>query len=217
MMRIIKAARGRITGHFGDQDVPGANVRSHLGIDIGHGDMTAADLRVGAPAPGTVTAAGWSGTYGNRIIIDHGLDADGVHWASLLAHQDAFKTAVGTTVTYDTEIGVMGSTGGNWPVHLHQELRRNGRPVDPEPFLTSTAGLTPTPIPPVPATRKARTVFAFIRQNSDGEIALVDGQKSTYRLLTNGEWLGYAARGEKYADLAPSEYQNTLSKLQKVS
>lgn len=146
-MRIIKGAPGRITGHFGDKGVPGANVPSHLGMDIGHGEMTAADLRVGAPAPGTVTAAGWFGTYGNRIIIDHGRDAAGVRWESLLAHLRTFKTTVGKVIpAYDVEVAVMGGTGGDWPVHLHQELRRNGVPVNPELYLTSLAGLIPNPI-----------------------------------------------------------------------
>lgn len=145
-MKIIKGAHGRITGHFGDTGVPGAHVPAHLGMDIGHGDMTAADLRVGAPAPGTVTAAGWYGTYGNRIIIDHGRDAAGVRWESLLAHLASFKTSVGKVTTYDTEVGVMGDTGGDWPVHLHQELRRNGVPVNPENYLSTLAELGRTPL-----------------------------------------------------------------------
>lgn len=138
-MRIIKGARGNLTGHFGDTGVPGAHVPKHLGMDIGHGNMTPADLRVGAPAPGIITAAGQSGTYGNRIIINHGRDDDGVLWETLLAHLSAFTQTSGP-VDYDTHIATMGNTGGSWPVHLHQELRRNGIPVDPEDHLTAAAG-----------------------------------------------------------------------------
>lgn len=131
-MNIIKGARGRITGQFGDQNVPGANVRSHLGIDIGHGDMTPADLRVIAPAGGQVTIVGAYGSYGNRIVIEHGNG-----WSTLLAHLERIDVAPGPIAVGD-DIGEMGSTGGDWPVHLHQELRRYGVPVDPEPYLTST-------------------------------------------------------------------------------
>lgn len=138
-MQIIKASRGRITGHFGDKNVPGANVPSHLGMDLGHGDGTDDDLRIVAPADGIVTAAGPYGSYGNRIIIDHG---EG--WTSLLAHNARILVAVGAKVTRGDlrrardQIAVMGSTGGNWAVHCHQELRFNGVPVNPEDYLTTT-------------------------------------------------------------------------------
>lgn len=141
-MQIIKAARGNLTGHFGDTDVPGANVKEHGGMDIGHGDMTADDLRVIAPASGTVTFEGFYGTYGLCIIIDHG---DG--WESLLGHLDETHVSAGATVALGQDIAVMGDSGGDWPVHLHQELRRFGVQLNPEHYLTSTpAGGTGTPI-----------------------------------------------------------------------
>lgn len=116
----------------------------HLGIDIGHGDMTADDLKVIAPAAGTVTAVGEQGTYGLRVIIDHGDE-----YSSLLAHlsSSAFVT-FGQKIAQGGRVGVMGHSGGDWPVHLHQELRLHGIPIDPEPFLTGTAGTTTTPTDP---------------------------------------------------------------------
>lgn len=140
-MQIIKTARGRITGHFGDQNVPGANVARHTGTDIGHGDMTPDDLRLVAPAAGTVTAAGRWGTYGNRVEIDHGGG-----WSSLIAHMERIDVEVGEQLAQRADIGVMGSTGGNWPVHAHQELRYRGTPVDAENYFTATSaagGATP--------------------------------------------------------------------------
>ncbi|MEF3405782.1 murein hydrolase activator EnvC family protein [Agromyces sp. CCNWLW203] len=175
-MRIIKAARGRVTGQFGDRNVPGANVPAHLGMDLGHGDMTPDDLRVGAPAPGTVTAAGWSGTYGNRLIINHGRDAGGDRWESLLAHLSAFRVGVGAELgTYGAECAVMGGTGGNWPVHLHQELRRNGVPVNPEHYLASLAELEATPLVPEPEPIPKEDIMALIRTEQHGHYTAVPG------------------------------------------
>lgn len=142
-MQIIKGARGRITGHFGDEDVPGAHVSRHLGTDIGHGDSTPADLRVGAPAAGTITFAGRRGTYGNCIIIDHGQG-----WTSLLAHLARILQGSGP-VTQNSEVGVMGNTGGDWPVHLHQEIRHWGITEDAEAHLTDPAALNQNGLPPM--------------------------------------------------------------------
>lgn len=133
-MRIIKAARGRITSPFGAVNVPGANVSRHLGMDLGHGDMTPADLEVVAPASGIVTAVGLQGTYGLRVVIQHGGG-----WSSLLAHLAAADVAVGDQVTQGQPLATMGSSGGDWPVHLHQELRLDGVPVNPEDHLTAAA------------------------------------------------------------------------------
>lgn len=159
-MQIIKAARGNITGHFGDENVTGAHVKRHGGMDIGHGNETADDLRVIAPASGTIVFAGRLGTYGNCIQIDHG---DG--WGSLLAHLAGFKQT-GGEVSQGEHIATMGDTGGDWPVHLHQELRRNGVQLDPEDYLASTpAGGTGTPITP---TTGAETMGLVVKIK-DGE------------------------------------------------
>ncbi|OOB91181.1 M23 family metallopeptidase [Rathayibacter sp. VKM Ac-2630] len=138
-MRIIKAARGRMTSPFGAKNVPGANVKSHGGTDWGHGNATKDDLRIVAPAAGTVTVAGWFGTYGNRIVIDHGRDENGDHWETLIAHLAEFLAEVGEWVEQAEEVGVMGNTGTKY-VHCHQELRKNGRQVDPALYLVATGG-----------------------------------------------------------------------------
>lgn len=131
-MRLIKTARGRVTTEHGEDIGRGF---LHRGIDIGHGDATAADLRLVAPAGGRVTAAGWDGTYGNRVIITH---PDGT--SSLIAHMARILVGVGDELDQGDDIGVMGSTGGPWAVHAHQEYRVDGIAVDPIPYMTATAG-----------------------------------------------------------------------------
>lgn len=125
-MKIIHGARGRITTRF-HEDIGRGFL--HRGIDLGHGEGTPDDLAVYAPADGKVIAVGRDGTYGNRIILDHG---DG--WTSLLAHLASWTVHLGDVVHMRDLIAEMGNTGTVF-VHLHQELRLFGQWVDPELYL----------------------------------------------------------------------------------
>ncbi|GAB3125952.1 M23 family metallopeptidase [Glaciibacter psychrotolerans] len=147
MARLIKTARGGITSEHGESV---GRTNPHVGIDIGHGNSTADDLRMVAPADGRVTYAGWSkgSTYGNHVIITH---ADGT-W-SRIAHMDSLAVKVGDTVTQGQTIGVMGRTGGPWGskagwfVHGHQEYHlADGRAVNPLDYMSTTAATGTTPL-----------------------------------------------------------------------
>lgn len=129
LMQIIHCARGRITTRFAEDIGRGF---PHRGIDLGHGDATVDDLRIVAPAAGRVVAAGRDGSYGNRVIIDHGAG-----WTSLIAHLSSYNVRVGQDVEQGKSIAVMGNTGTVY-VHAHQELRLNGVWVDPELHLSTT-------------------------------------------------------------------------------
>jgi len=98
----------------------------HPGIDIGAG--------MGAPiyaaASGRVILAGYSGGYGNLIVIDHG---NGL--ATAYAHQSRLAASVGQDVSQGDVIGYVGSTGFSTGPHLHFEVRVNGSPVDPMGYL----------------------------------------------------------------------------------
>lgn len=98
----------------------------HEGVDM------AGKLRseVLAPAPGTVTFAGWKGGYGRAIEIDHGLGI-----TTRYAHLNAINVKVGDVVDYRQEIGKLGSSGRSSGPHVHFEVRYNGRPLDPMAFL----------------------------------------------------------------------------------
>jgi len=103
----------------------------HTGLDL-----ASSNTRIGAAADGVVAAVG-SGTtgYGNYVIIAHG---GGI--VTLYGHLAVTMVKVGQTVTQGQQIGVEGSTGNSTGVHLHFEVRVNGTPVDPSPYLPARAG-----------------------------------------------------------------------------
>lgn len=136
MVALIKCARGRITTYH-DQDIGRGFL--HNGIDIGHGDGTPADLRIGAPAAGRVTAVGKAGSYGLRIIIRHHDNT-----ASLIAHLAEEFVERDQFVEQNQRIGTMGNSGTVY-VHAHQEyLTDVGEAIDPLPYMTGTASTSNT-------------------------------------------------------------------------
>ena len=83
-----------------------------------------------AAAKGRVTFVGQRQGYGNCIEISHG---NGL--MTRYGHLSAFKTRIGQQVDAGTPIAAMGSTGRSTGPHLHFEVRVNGQPVNPRPFL----------------------------------------------------------------------------------
>jgi murein DD-endopeptidase MepM/ murein hydrolase activator NlpD len=100
----------------------------HTGIDL----MAPMNSPIRAAAGGTVIYAGWYYAYGNIVDIQH---ADGV--ITRYAHMAGFApgTHAGTAVAVGDIIGTVGATGRAHGPHVHFEVRINGRPVDPKPYL----------------------------------------------------------------------------------
>ena len=99
----------------------------HQGIDIAADTGTP----ITATADGVVTAAGWSGSgYGNMVDIDHG---NGV--MTRYGHASAVAVTAGEQVRRGQIIAYVGSTGHSTGPHLHYEVRLNGQPVNPAPYL----------------------------------------------------------------------------------
>ncbi|MEX2455315.1 MAG: peptidoglycan DD-metalloendopeptidase family protein [Rhodospirillaceae bacterium] len=98
----------------------------HRGIDFG------AKYRapILAPAPGTVTFAGWRGNFGRFVEIDHGNGI--VTW---YGHLRRITVKRGEKVEFRTMIGQMGNSGRSTGTHLHYEIHVNGKSVDPLKFL----------------------------------------------------------------------------------
>ena len=71
------------------------------------------------------------------IMIDHGLNAEGVKIVTLYAHGDKLLKNVGDTVKQGDIIMEMGSTGNSTGPHVHFEVRENGAHVDPKNYLSA--------------------------------------------------------------------------------
>ncbi len=128
--RLVLPGTGHVTSPMGMRVHPvlGGH-RLHAGIDFATGDGT-----VYAAANGTVVGTEATGAYGNLTTIDHGV-VNGVQLTTRYAHQSAFGVAVGQQVTAGQPIGAIGATGRVTGPHLHFELRVNGNPVNPAPWL----------------------------------------------------------------------------------
>jgi septal ring factor EnvC (AmiA/AmiB activator) len=125
--RLPHPAEGPVAVGFGRVvDARFQTVTVQNGVDIAarRGDP------VRAVAPGRVVHAGWFKGFGNLVIVDHG---DGFH--TLVAHLDAMTAAGGEEVEAGTPLGTVGDTGSTRGAVLHFEIRENGRPLDPRPWL----------------------------------------------------------------------------------
>ncbi|MCW5716699.1 MAG: M23 family metallopeptidase [Bauldia sp.] len=94
----------------------------HTGIDFGVYSGTA----VHATGPGRVTFAGTNGGYGKMVEIDHG---NGI--TTRYAHLSSISVRVGQDVARGATIARSGSTGRSTGPHLHYEIIRSGRTIDP--------------------------------------------------------------------------------------
>ncbi|MGX1886705.1 M23 family metallopeptidase [Streptomyces sp. NPDC055287] len=101
----------------------------HTGVDFSASSGTP----VKAVGAGTVVSAGWSGAYGNEVVIKHD---DGRY--SQYAHLSSLAVSSGQSVSGGTQIGLSGSTGNSTGPHLHFEIRTGpsyGSDVDPLAYL----------------------------------------------------------------------------------
>lgn len=121
---LIKPVSGIITSRFG----AGSAIRrsAHTGLDI----ATSTGTPIQAAASGTVTFAGYKGSYGNMIVITH---ANGIQ--TYYGHCSALYVSAGATVSKGQKIGAVGSTGNSTGPHLHLEVRVNGVAYNPQNYV----------------------------------------------------------------------------------
>ncbi|MDO8757175.1 MAG: M23 family metallopeptidase, partial [Elusimicrobiota bacterium] len=127
---------GSITSLFGYRFSPmhrgdGETGEFHAGLDIAN----AADTLVHATADGTVRFSGWSHGYGNMVVIDHGYGV-----STLYGHTSKALVKAGDRVMRGQVIAYMGTTGRSTGAHLHYEVWRQGRPVNPMTYLKVRSG-----------------------------------------------------------------------------
>ena len=100
----------------------------HSGFDISN----AQDTPIQATANGTVETAGSMEGYGLAIVVRH---TDELQTLYGHLHKLAPQIKEGQEVSRGDIIGYMGQSGRATGVHLHYEVRLNGRPVNPQPYM----------------------------------------------------------------------------------
>jgi murein DD-endopeptidase MepM/ murein hydrolase activator NlpD len=119
--------RGFVSSYFGERADPfDGREAFHKGVDF----AGAVGDKVIAVAEGVVTWAGERSGFGKLVEINHG---DG--YITRYAHNQRTLVAVGQMVKRGEAVALMGSTGRSTGPHVHFEVLRNGRQVNPLSFV----------------------------------------------------------------------------------
>ena len=119
--------KGWLSSYYGKRNDPFTGKPAmHKGIDFAG--------REGAPviatAAGVITWAGERYGYGNLVEINHG---NGL--VSRYGHNHSLKVQVGEVVTKGHTIALLGNTGRSTGAHVHYEIIKNGKQIDPLPYV----------------------------------------------------------------------------------
>lgn len=118
---------GYISSRYGTRPDPFTGKSAfHAGIDF----AAAPGTRVLVVADGVVSFAGRDRSYGQLVEITHGNG-----YLTRYAHNSTLLVAPGQTVRRGDALALMGSTGRSTGTHLHFEVLRNGRHVNPMSFV----------------------------------------------------------------------------------
>ncbi|GAB6183175.1 M23 family metallopeptidase [Thermodesulfovibrio hydrogeniphilus] len=121
---------GRLTSSFGMRlDPIDGKRRHHNGIDIAVAEGTP----IKAVMSGKVIYSGYTKGYGNCVIVEH---ENGIQ--TVYAHNSKNLVKVGDRVDANTVIALSGSTGRTTGPHLHFEVRKDGKPVNPLTLLNNS-------------------------------------------------------------------------------
>ncbi len=118
---------GVLTSAFGGRTDPVTKTAGayHHGIDLGAKEGDA----VYCYKAGTVSEVGFDSVYGNFVKINHG------SLSTFYAHMSAVFVQKGDGLLAGDKIGAVGSTGKSTGSHLHFEIRKEGKAVDPARYL----------------------------------------------------------------------------------
>lgn len=118
----------RVASGFGYRiDPVYKTVKFHGGLDFAAPQGTP----IYATANGTVKVAGNLGNgYGNHVVVNHGYG-----YETLYGHMFRINVRPGRSVKRGEILGYVGSTGKSTGPHLHYEVHKNGRPIDPVYFF----------------------------------------------------------------------------------
>lgn len=123
-INLIKPITGTITSRFGS--VSSIRSGAHTGLDIGASSGTP----VKVAASGTVIWAGYKGSLGNLVVVQH---SNGVQ--TYYGHCSKIYVSSGQTVSQGQTISAVGSTGNSTGPHLHFEIRVNGVAYNPQNYV----------------------------------------------------------------------------------
>ncbi len=124
----IKIANLPVTGTITSRyaSVSRLRVSTHTGLDIAAPKGTP----IKVVSDGVVTFAGFQGSYGYLVKVDHGNNVE-----SWYAHTSKMLVKKGDQVKAGEEIALVGSTGNSTGPHLHLEIRVDGKTVDPQDYI----------------------------------------------------------------------------------
>ncbi len=119
--------QGFISSYYGERQDPFSGHQAfHKGVDF----AGEAGAEVVAVAAGVVTFSGEKSGYGNIVEVNHG---NGL--VTRYGHNARNVATVGQTVTRGQTVALMGSTGRSTGPHVHFEVLRDGKSVNPSTFI----------------------------------------------------------------------------------
>ena len=123
----LRPVEGSVTSGFGSRRAPfGGSIQFHEGVDLTarHGAV------VHAAGDGTVSFSGYKSGFGVAVTVDHGNG-----FTTTYAHLARSQVTKGQRVSRGSAIGAAGTTGRATGPHLHLEIRKGGRLVDPLDYI----------------------------------------------------------------------------------
>jgi murein DD-endopeptidase MepM/ murein hydrolase activator NlpD len=130
---IILPVIGQLSSHYGERSDPFTGEAGfHRGIDI----ASPIGTEIRAALPGTVTFSGWIQGYGHMVILSH---ANG--YTTHYAHNHENLVQEGERVSRGQPIALVGQSGRATGPHVHFEVRKDGRSINPMPLLAHKAAV----------------------------------------------------------------------------
>jgi len=119
--------KGYLSSKYGYRMHPTKKVRDfHSGLDV----SSRPGVPIIATADGVVSFSGRSGANGNLVVLEHGFG-----YTTYFAHNKKNLAKVGDVVKRGDTIALVGSTGRSTGPHVHYEIWKNGKDINPMPYV----------------------------------------------------------------------------------
>jgi len=128
---MVLPVTGRLSSAYGLRLDPFHRTpKFHHGLDI----ASPVGTEIRAVRPGTVLFSGWKEGYGLTVILSH---EDG--YTTQYSHNSRNLVEMGDRVSQEQSIALVGQTGQTTGPHVHFEVRRDGKAVDPTALFVTKA------------------------------------------------------------------------------